>query len=279
VTTAYQRSIDAEATRLFANDPAELRRYRQLVQKQQGHEAPVVAKPKKKLPRYIRQQVEAGRKHLANIHQRNMVVKNSKKVAAKALRKSLAQNSQPRLQKEFFAKSIENAVMKRIGELEGQLANNRQLAKSSGQAGSIGYDQASGGVAFLLNREHHRLRAFMKGTAIPADYAAVAGYLDSPDHPARTEAERSIAAAARAVSGAQGTSISQHLGALMSAPREALAAVRDDNGRPETLQTFEVQTHRLEKQLEKATSPAQREKLGYQITRRRLLAMHARGEG
>jgi hypothetical protein len=173
----------------------------------------------------------------------------------------VVRKSQAQLQKELLVKSVENAVMGRIGELEGQL-------RKAGGA------QKDPGIAFLLNREIERIGRFAKGVPDLDDFAAAATYMERP---AATEAQRSTAAMARAVSGAQGRAIN-HMGPLFG-PRESLQAILDDSGRPETLETFEVQTHRLEKQLAEATSPAQRESLGYQVTRRKLLAMHYRGEG
>jgi hypothetical protein len=179
----------------------------------------------------------------------------------------VVRKSQARLQKELLVKSVENAVMGRIGELEGQL-------RKAGGA------QNAPGLAFLLNRELERAGRFAKGIPALDDFAAVGDYMD---HPARTEAQRSTAATARAVSGAQGTAIN-HMGPFFGGgrppvgPRDALSSILDDSGRPETLQTFEIQTRKLEKQLAEARTPAERESLGYQVTRRKLLAGHYRGE-
>jgi hypothetical protein len=239
--------------------------------------------PPESVPKYIRQQVEARRRHLASVQQRNNVVKNPQKAARKAVKKAEAQlrlhGVVETVNGDALVKSVANAVLARLGQLEGRLASNR-LAKSSWDAGPKSNDQDSWGIAFQLNRGQHLLGAMLKGTATRGDYASVADFLgDSTDHPARTEAEHSAAGMARAIAGVQGASIDQHLGAFVSRPREALAAILDDSGKPETLQTFEVQTHRLEKQLADARTPSERESLGYQVTRRRLLAMHMRGEG
>jgi len=55
--------------------------------------------------------------------------------------------------------------------------------------------------------------------------------------------------------------------------------ILNDSGQPESVRDYEVQTRKLEKALADATSPQEREGLGYQITRRKLLAMHYCGEG
>lgn len=230
---------------------------------------PPIEQPRKtKTPKYVRQQIrqQVEARHASSAHQRNVAMSSKKKVA-KALTKALAQQSATRLQKGVVVKSVENAVMGRISELEGQLR----------KAGGALY---APGVAFLLNRELGRISRFSKGVATRDDYADVAAYLsgDSQDHPARSEQQRSTAAAARAVSGAQGRSVNEHMGPFFASPRAALQAIVDGTGPPESIQTFEIQNAHLEKQLAKATSPAERESLGYQLTRRKLLLGHYKGE-
>jgi hypothetical protein len=101
-------------------------------------------------------------------------------------------------------------------------------------------------------------------------------YLANPNQPATDGAALSRASTARAIASANGPPINdRHL----LNPRTVLQDILNDSGQPESLATFEVQTKRLEKQLADAQTPAERESLGYQVTRRKLLAMHARGEG
>ena len=227
--------------------------------------------------------MEQLRKHLENRHgvdmrtheereaaktaQGDHVKKQKKAKIRQVTTWPVVRKSQAQLQKELVVKSVENAVMGRIGELE------RQLAKSGGA-------QKAPGIAFLLNRELDRVGRFMKGIPSLEDFAAVGDYMD---HPARTEQQRSTAATARAVSGAQGDAIN-HMGPFFGGgpppvgPREALSSILDDTGRLETLETFEVQTRKLEMQLADARTPVEKESLGYQVTRRKLLAVHYRGE-
>lgn len=159
----------------------------------------------------------------------------------------------------------ERQALDRIAQLE------REVKKSGG-------GQSSWGSAFELARLQASVGAYGKirkaAVADFNDFASVDRYMANP---AANERNASRAATASAISSAQGDSINAHLG--RKTPLDVMNDILNDSGQPETVQDFEVQTRKLEKQLADAQTPAERESLGYRITRRKLLAMHARGEG
>jgi hypothetical protein len=226
-----------------------------------------IEKPRKtKLPKYVQRQVEAQRTRPANIHQQeNTTVKKPTKAAVKSLRKSARQI----MAKSAARHSLQGAVAKASNDA---LQHIRQLEREVAAKGS---GQDAWGAAFLLNRARADLAALERvRKAVPNmnDFASVDRYMANP---AAAEAAASRASTAGAIGGVQGTAINR--------PRlrdvDVLRGVLDGTGEAETLQTFEIQTRKLEKALADATSPQERESLGYQVTRRKLLAMHMRGEG
>jgi hypothetical protein len=196
--------------------------------------------------------------------QENPAVKESKaeKVAAKSLRTSMGQ-IRVRRNQEAVVKSVENATTANIARLE------KALAKSPGQDGWQ--------YAYQLHRAYADLAAVSAyKAAVPDmnDFNAVNRYQAAP---AAAELNASRAATARAIGSAQGDPINAHLG--RQSPLDVMRDVLNDSGQPESVRDYEAQTRRLEKALADATSPQERESLGYQVTRRKLLAMHRRGEG
>jgi hypothetical protein len=241
-----------------------------------------IAKPRKttKLPKYVRRQVAAARrkKNSVNKPKENPVVsKQSKaqKAAAKSIRKSLAKPLATQRARTVVAKSVPN--------LRAQL--NRKIATletSIKKSAASNNPQEGWAVAFQLNRAYADLVAVdafaaKAATPSPDSFSSYEAYMSDPNANARAAAEASRAATQRAVGSAQGDAINHHLG--RQSPRDQIRDILDDSGQPCSLQTFEVQTQRLEKQLRDATNVQDRESLGYQVTRRKLLAMHARGEG
>ena len=155
--------------------------------------------------------------------------------------------------------------MGRIREAEAR------VAKGSGW-------QESAGDAFLLNRAKMDLLALERvRKAVPSmdDFAGVDNYMRS--HPALAEAAASRASTTRAISSAQRDPIAEHLG--RTSPRGVMNDVLRGTGSPEPLETYEVQVRKLRKSLADATSPGERERYGYELTRLQLLELHRSGQG
>jgi hypothetical protein len=197
-------------------------------------------------------------------HQETPMKKSKwQKTAKKSLSKSVRQIYALR-KSEAAVKAVENGTLTRIAQLE-------RLAKS--QSGQDGW-----GTAFEL----HRLRSSLGHLALakaglPAfdNFDHVDAYMGNPN-PATAEAASSRASTSRAISSAQGTAINHRPN---KTPLDVMNDVLRSTGEAETVRDFEAQTHKLEKALAEATTPAERESLGYQVTRRNLIAMHIKGEG
>jgi hypothetical protein len=231
MTTAYQKSVDAYAERIF--NATELANYWRLVKQQ---ETPM---------------------------KRSKLEKTAKRSLSKSVKQIYA------LRKSDTAlAAVEKGTLTRIAQLE-------RLAKSQS-----GQDAAGWGTAFEL----HRLRSSLGHLALAKagqptfdDFNNVDAYMADPNAPARAELASSRASTARAISSAQGDPINQHLG--RKTPLDVMNDVLRGTGEAETLRDFEAQTRTLQKALAAAKTPQEREYLGYQVTRRNLIAMHIRGEG
>lgn len=197
---------------------------------------------------------------------------------AKKLPKYIRDQLKARSSRVVAAKSVQNVAAYEADALQRLTMLEKQLAKSQGQD--------AWGLAFQIHRERSKLGALTlaKAGIPPMDsFDRTNAYLADPNQPARDEARNSRAATGGAIAGVQGNSI-DHMGPFFGqgrrhvGPRETLSSILDDSGRSETLETSEIQTRKLEKQLADARTPSERESLGYQVTRRRLLAGHYRGE-
>ena len=226
-----------------------------------------VEKPRKtKLPKYVRRQIQAQRKpSSSDSHQESVMPKKSRseKIAKKSLSKSVRKIYALR-KSEAAVKAVENATLTRIAQLE-------RLAKS--QPGQEGY-----GTAFELHRLRSSLgKLALTKSGLPAfdDFNNVDAYMGNPN-PAAYEATASRASTSRAISSAQGAAINHRPN---KTPLDVMNDVLRSTGEAETVRDFEVQTHKLEKALADAKTPQERESLGYQVTRRKLIAMHLKGEG
>jgi hypothetical protein len=203
-------------------------------------------------------------------HQETTTVKKPSKSDVKKLRKSsktIVAKSAARRSLQGAIAADQDRVMSRIRALE------QQVAKTSGQD--------SWAAAYPLAKARMELAALaqVRKAAMPDmnSAAAVDRYLSAPNAtPAAAAARVNQTAQNRAIAGALGDPIGQHLGRKTSL--DVMNDVLNGTGQAEQVRDFEAQAQKFAKALKEADSPQAREAAAFGETRARLMLGHLRGE-